>query len=80
MSDRMSEYMSNKMPHGRPNRMPVGMSEYMPDDMSAGEDHSKKVIFPCDIAADDFFIRDLTNSTMIDFKDHADIACEIHDS
>ena len=40
MSNRMSEYMSVRMP----DRMPDGMSEYMPDNMSAGGDHSKKVI------------------------------------
>ena len=40
----MPEYVSNKMPHGRPNRMPHGMPEYMPDNMSAGGDHSKKII------------------------------------
>ena len=40
MSNRMSEYMSVRIP----GRMPDGMSEYMPDNMSAGGDHSKKVI------------------------------------
>ena len=44
MSGRRPEYMSNKMPHGRPHRMPDGISEYMPDDMSAGGDHSKKIV------------------------------------
>ena len=37
--------MSNPMSHERRNRLPGGMSEYMPDNMSAGGDHSKKVIF-----------------------------------
>ena len=45
MPDRMPQYMSNKMPHGRPNRMADGMSEWMPDYMSAGGDHSKKVLY-----------------------------------
>ena len=44
LSDRMPEYMPNKMPRGRPNRMPDGMPEYMPHNMSAGRDHSKRVI------------------------------------
>ena len=43
MSGRMPENISSKVPHG-PNRMPDGMSEYMRDNMSAGGDHSKKVI------------------------------------
>ena len=45
MSDRMSEYMSDKMPHGRPNRMLDGMSEYMPDNMSAGGDVEDFLVF-----------------------------------
>ena len=44
MPNRMPISMPKSMPHGRPSRMPDGMSEYMPDNMSAGGDHSKKVI------------------------------------
>ena len=36
MSDRLSKYMSDRMPHR--------MSEYMSDRISAGGNHSKKVI------------------------------------
>jgi len=40
MSDRISEYLSDRMPE----RMPDRMSEYLSDRMPVGGGHSKKVV------------------------------------